>query len=74
MPGIPGEDCRKMSETCIRCGRPLKPLDCGATKKFINRGATEFLCLHCLAAELKVTEERLLEKIEFFKKQGCTLF
>ena len=59
---------------CVKCGRALKPKDIGATKKFINRGAETFLCLSCLADELKVTEALLEEKIEYFKKQGCTLF
>jgi len=61
-------------ENCKKCGRSLKPLEIGATKKFINRGAEEFYCLPCLAAEFHVTEELLLQKIEHFRKQGCTLF
>lgn len=60
---------------CIRCGKdPLSYNEVGATKKFINRGATEFFCKRCLAAELHVTEERIDEKIEHFKRQGCLLF
>ena len=59
---------------CRKCGRKLIPVEVGATRKFINRGATEFLCLTCLAEEFRVTEELLLERIEYFKKQGCTLF
>ena len=61
-------------ETCRKCGRTLKSLEVGATKKFINRGAEEFCCLTCLAGEFHVTEALLLEKIEQFKRQGCTLF
>ena len=61
-------------DVCRKCGRALKPVEIGATKKFINRGAKEFYCLTCLASEFNVTEEKLLEKIEQFKKQGCTLF
>ena len=64
----------KEGARCIRCGRLLKPVDVGAMKKFINRGAKDFLCLSCLAAELHVTEALLQEKIEYFRKQGCTLF
>ena len=43
-------------------------------KKFINRGSTEFMCKGCLADDLNVPEELIDKKIEYFKKQGCTLF
>lgn len=33
-----------------------------------------FLCRICLARELDVSPELIDEKIEEFKKQGCTLF
>lgn len=59
---------------CIRCGRELTQLDIGAHKKFINRGAQEFLCKHCIAEKFAVSEELLDQKIEEFKKMGCTLF
>lgn len=59
---------------CIRCGKELLQNDIGAYKKFINRGSTEFMCRTCLAKELNVSEERINEKIEIFKLQGCTLF
>ena len=61
-------------ESCIHCGAPLSFNDIGATKKFINRGCTEFMCRKCLAEKLKVSEELINEKIEYFKQQGCTLF
>ena len=32
------------------------------------------MCIACLAKELKVPEKLIYEKIEYFKKQGCTLF
>ena len=59
---------------CIRCGKELNSIDIGAHKKFINRGSTEFMCKSCLADDLKVPEELIDKKIEYFKKQGCTLF
>lgn len=31
-------------------------------------------CLSCLAERLEVTEEELVDKIEEFKEEGCTLF
>ena len=69
-----GKTFGKDASCCKNCGRKLIPLEVGATRKFINRGATEYLCLTCLAEEFHVTEALLLERIEYFKKQGCTLF
>ncbi len=43
-------------------------------RKLINRGATEFMCLTCLANYLKCSEELLLQKKEQFRAAGCVLF
>ena len=63
-----------MTDKCKDCGRELTSDEIGATKRFINRGATEFYCLDCLAARFKVTRTYLEEKIEYFRNSGCTLF
>ncbi len=59
---------------CMRCGRELTFNEIGAHKKFINRGSTSFFCKTCLAKWLDVPEEKIDQKIEQFKRQGCTLF
>ena len=59
---------------CVRCGAALTKDDIGLTRKLINRGATEFCCLSCLARHFELTEEILREKIKEFKAMGCTLF
>ena len=60
---------------CYVCGKtPLTKDEIGLTKKIIDRKATSFYCLPCLAEYLEVTEEELVAKIEDFKKEGCTLF
>lgn len=59
---------------CHLCGKPLHPDEIGLTKKLINRGATEYLCLTCLARRFDVTERILNRKISEFKEMGCTLF
>ena len=59
---------------CMTCQKELSFNDIGAYKKFVNRGATEFLCKSCLAKKLDVPLEMIEEKIKVFKKQGCTLF
>lgn len=60
---------------CYICGKaPLNKNEIGLTKKLINRKSTSFFCLSCIAENLEVTEEELLDKIEEFKHEGCTLF
>ena len=61
-------------EYCICCGKELNSVDIGAHKKFINRGSTKFMYKNCLAKDLNVPEELIDQKIEYYKKQGCTLF
>ena len=59
---------------CVRCGASLCQNEIGLTMKLISRDAKEFYCMRCLSEKFGVTEERLTEKIEQFKKNGCTLF
>lgn len=60
---------------CYVCGKsPLKKNEIGLTKKLINKKATSFYCIDCLAEYLEVTTEELEAKIEEFKEEGCTLF
>ena len=59
---------------CKTCGRTLTADEIGLTKKLINRGATDFFCLTCLAQTFACSEALLLEKIEQFRRQGCSLF
>ncbi len=60
--------------TCESCGRPLGRDDMGLTRKLINRGATKYLCIDCLAQMFEVTRQDLEKKIEEFRQMGCTLF
>lgn len=59
---------------CCQCGKSLHPDEIGLTKKLINRGATEYFCLSCLAARFQVSEDDLRQKIREFRAMGCTLF
>lgn len=59
---------------CKKCGKELSGNDIGLTKKLINRGSTEFLCIDCIAEKFGCTKELLEEKIRQFKESGCTLF
>ncbi len=60
--------------TCRQCGKELEQNDIGAYKKFVNRGASDYLCRKCLAEKFDIPLALLEEKIEHFKSQGCTLF
>ena len=61
-------------EHCMQCGRVLTRDEIGLHKKMINRGATEFMCVTCLARHFEVTEADIEERIRHFKAMGCTLF
>ena len=43
-------------------------------KKLLGRDIKNFSCLACLANQLEVTPDELLDKIQDFKDQGCSLF
>lgn len=63
-----------MESRCFRCGAPLSADEIAIYRRIVNRGAEQFLCIHCFAKEFSVEEKLILEKIEQFKKMGCTLF
>jgi len=63
------------SKVCYVCGKEnLSKNEIGLTRKLLNRNTKRFFCLSCLAEYLEVDTEFLLEKVEEFKTQGCTLF
>ncbi|MBO2516513.1 MAG: hypothetical protein CW338_04435 [Clostridiales bacterium] len=59
---------------CRTCGAPLSADEIAVTKKLINRGATEYMCVSCLARWFEVKEDDIRERIEYFRASGCTLF
>ena len=61
-------------EHCKICGTELERDEIGLTKKLINRGATDFLCISCLAKKFDMTEEECRTLIDHFRDAGCHLF
>lgn len=64
-----------MEKECLACRKtPLDKDTIGINKKMLGTYIKSFYCMDCLADYLGCTIEGLLEKIEEFKDEGCTLF
>lgn len=64
-----------MSIDCIACDKmKLNKDTVGINKKLLGTNINNFYCMDCLAEYLGTTVTELLEKIEEFKEDGCTLF
>lgn len=63
-----------MPEICYQCNSPVVGDGIGLNKKLVNRGTEKFLCLRCLAAHFRITEEELGVMADHFRAAGCTLF
>ena len=60
---------------CVDCGKVgLSRNEIGINKKLLGDNGGNFYCLDCLAEYLEVTPQDILDKIEEFKEEGCTLF
>ncbi len=60
---------------CVSCFKSdLDKNTVGINKKLLGEKITDFFCIDCLASYLNVTVEDILDKIEEFKDEGCTLF
>ena len=64
-----------MNKECLACGKKQLDKDTiGINRKLLGKELKRFYCMDCLADYLGCTVDDLLEKIEEFKEQGCTLF
>ena len=59
---------------CQKCGRELTHDEIALYKKLISKVATKYMCIDCLAEYFEVSTTLLEEKIDQYKKLGCTLF
>ena len=66
---------KNAKQKCISCGKTESSKDeIGINLKLIGEDTKNFYCLDCLATVLDVTTQDILDKIEEFKEEGCTLF
>ena len=64
-----------MRINCVICGKENLDKDTtGINKKLLGTDMTNFYCMDCLAEYLGCTVQELLDKIQDFKDEGCTLF
>ena len=64
-----------MKFDCVICGiTDLNKDAIGINKKLLGTNIVNFYCIECLAEYLGCTVDELLDKIEEFKEEGCTLF
>jgi len=61
-------------KTCVNCSKDLVKDEIALCKKMLGKNTKQFLCLNCLSEYLNTDQGILLEKIEQFKEEGCTLF
>lgn len=62
-------------QNCKKCHAPLYDDDRAIYRKLVFRGADEFCCMDCLAAELGCTREAIEKLIAYYRESGkCTLF
>jgi biotin operon repressor len=59
---------------CVNCSRKLTKDETALSKKMLGKNTKQFLCLDCLSEYLNTDKDILIEKIEQFKEEGCTLF
>ncbi len=64
-----------MDKECLACRKsPLDKDTIGINKKMLGKDVKSFYCMDCLADYLGCSVVDLLDKIEEFKEEGCTLF
>ncbi|MCQ2506283.1 MAG: hypothetical protein MJ113_03805 [Lachnospiraceae bacterium] len=59
---------------CKQCNVELKSDEIAIYRKLVNRGATDYLCIPCLSAYFKCSQEIIYERIAKLRESGCTLF
>ena len=59
----------------MKCSTELCSDEMALYKKLVFRSATEYLCLDCLAGEMRTRREKLQSLIDYYHRTGfCCLF
>ena len=61
-------------KSCTNCSKNLEKDEIALCKKLLGKKTKQFLCIECLGDYLNTDKELMLQKIEQFKEEGCTLF
>ncbi|MDF2587813.1 MAG: hypothetical protein K0S41_1654 [Anaerocolumna sp.] len=59
---------------CRQCNKVLTRDEKAIYYRLVNRAATDFLCIPCLAEYFKCRVSDIEDRIISLKKMGCTLF
>lgn len=59
---------------CFACRKVVDKDTIALNKKLLGKSIDKLMCIDCLADYLEVSVQDLLNKVEEFKEQGCTLF
>ena len=59
---------------CTNCNKELEKDEIALCKKLLGKKTKQFLCINYLSEYLNTDQDLLLQKIEQFKEEGCTLF
>ncbi|MBU3187221.1 hypothetical protein [Clostridium estertheticum] len=65
---------KKITKICFACGKIVDKDTIALNKKLLGRSINKFLCIDCLADYSEVSVDDLLNKVQEFREQGCTLF
>lgn len=63
-----------MERLCVSCSAPLTRDDIALHRKLVNRNATEYMCIKCLASYFSITEKQCRELVDHFRTAGCSIF
>jgi len=65
---------KNQPKKCFVCNSNVMNDIVALNKKLIGRNVEKICCLDCLSDYLEVTPDELLDKVQEFKEQGCSLF
>ncbi|GHU14979.1 hypothetical protein FACS1894163_00250 [Spirochaetia bacterium] len=75
MQSLPYEAGIAAQPVCTQCAKKLSGDETAIYRKLVNRGASEYLCIDCLAVFLGCGRKAIEDRIAYYRKAGtCVLF